>query len=64
MILMIGFIIFITSSIVASILTIAAVILASRANQSQPIIEEHEAFVDYQSNQGFCSRVYPVEINP
>ena len=55
-------IMFIIGSFIASTLVIAASILSSRSNHSQPMIEEYEAMMTSQPRKKFSPRTYPVEI--
>ncbi len=55
-------IMFFIGSFIASTLVIAASMLSSRLNQSQPMVEEYEAMLTSQPQQKIIPRTYPVEI--
>ena len=55
-------IMFIVGSFLASTLVIAASMLSSRANRSQPMVEEYEMMVVNQPKRKFTPRTYTVEI--
>ena len=56
-------IIFTIGGLFAAIVAIAATMLASRMNRSQPILEEYEILQASRSSKKFVPRRYPVEIN-
>ena len=53
---------FIIGSFLASTLVIAASMLSSKANRSQPMAEEYEAMMVNQPRKKFSPRTYSVEI--
>ena len=55
-------IMFIIGSFIASTLVIAASMLSSRLNQSQPMVEKYEKMLASQPQQKIIPRTYPVEI--